>query len=456
MVTKRTLLISGTAIAVAFAGHGALDAFADQKAAEAIERIRAQLPDGSVLSYRSIDGDPYSTGATIDGLEVTHPTLGTTSIATVVIAGTELDDQGRLAGIGSLDLVGIALASPEPLDIIVGALNVQDLAGDGLQRLMARDFSYQALAALDFSEIAVTRVSAKNGDGELKVATFSALKSDDRQAAVEVEGIAFDALEESALLSIDQISWQGILLDGEGPVPAVDDPEPFLALLPSTFDLSRLTLTTPEVELELAGLTSTMARSGARGAEVNYAFNEARIVADQLPATLGNSLSVVGKTDHDFGSGITQGTLKAEGAALADADVAFNVRGMSFLPGFFAGMPTPAQPDQSPAIVSLSIDYRDQGIASYLFDNFAGTTAADRNALANQMEFLGGAMLGGKLPDSLQPIIQESREFLLDPQTLRIAMTPQAPVDIANLTLAALMNPGGLPQLLGLTVLANE
>lgn len=121
-------------------------------------------------------------------------------------------------------------------------------------------------------------------------------------------------------------------------------------------------------------------------------------------------------------------------------------------------------PDAAPALFGLaSIDrlemrYDDAGLTAFLLDMIAqqsGISAAELAAgLAAQARILIASRLSDpRLADEVAGTINA---FLADPRSLSLSVRPPTPIAIAQVIGAAMAAPQSLPQLLNLTVSANE
>ena len=400
----KTLVLSGVVAVVGFGGHTALDAFADQKAEEAIERVRQKLPDGTELSYASIDGDPYKTGAVVEGLVISHPAYGKSEFARLSLSGAELDERGQIVALGEVELQGVNLASPDPMQIDLERLRLTGLSGEGLEILAGRPYSPSALAEIDFQTLEGEMIVVKSDDGELTLGTIDIEREDRLNGRIEVGNARLD---------------------------------------------------TPDCRIGFATLAGNLREGNDEVLIADYSVRDAELESNLMPEQLGRRLSVEGQTHYRPSTRIADGKLALRGDRLAQADLTYSLRGVELVHGMLNGSPIPASPDQAPAIINLGVDYRDDGAAEHVFERMFGPSTEARAAATQNLRSLVGMFTGGNIPAGLVSIIDELDLFIRQPDRLRIKIEPTAPVDAANLMVAAMMNPAGIPELLGLSVSAQ-
>ena len=451
MRTGKVLVIATTAMALALIGHGALDAFADSKAEDLIDQLRERLPEGSELSYKTLDGDPYNTGVTIDNLVVDHPAYGKASIGTVTLSDAEVDDDGKLSSLGEVQLDNLRLQAERPGKLAIRSANIKNLAGDGLEALLKSGFSSQAISSLDFDALKAEAIELTMDDGTAAVSQLEIDNAGTKAARLHITDSQVVVPSQGTQLGFESLTWTGpltrIVDNGE-------NAQEFLDRLPASFNVANAVMNSQGGLVSLGKLSTDIERDGASAFIMNYRVDDASINGLELPSGIGHALSLTGTTRHNLETLITEAEFRTEGDGLGKADVAFKVRGLDAMAGAQEhGNVVPTVP---PAILAASVDYTDAGMARAFLDELAESFGTTREGVVNMGIGLASTMLGEGMSPALTTIFDETRSFAREPNRLQIELNPQNPIDPSQIMIMGLMNPSNLPQALGLTVLANR
>jgi hypothetical protein len=110
---------------------------------------------------------------------------------------------------------------------------------------------------------------------------------------------------------------------------------------------------------------------------------------------------------------------------------------------------------QTVTLSNLTVSYSDAGLTGRLVTDAAQRAGVPEEALVQGLvATIPDALAILNAPEFTASVTDAARTFLADPGTLRIAIAPGAPVAVAEVIGAALMNPGSIPGLLNLEITA--
>lgn len=108
-------------------------------------------------------------------------------------------------------------------------------------------------------------------------------------------------------------------------------------------------------------------------------------------------------------------------------------------------------------VTSLTLAWADAGLASRVLGMMADSQGTSVDALAGQLAQALPAMLSAIGNEAFEAEVADAAgSFLQEPGTLTVTARPQNPVPIAQIVGAAMMSPGAIPTVLGVSVSASE
>jgi len=112
---------------------------------------------------------------------------------------------------------------------------------------------------------------------------------------------------------------------------------------------------------------------------------------------------------------------------------------------------------QGVLVNGMTIDLTNDSLVDRVLDQQAEEAGMDRTAYVSQMTAALPLMLGMlQNPDFQQEVATAVTTFLTDPQSLNVAAAPGNPVPVAQIMGTVMMAPQALPQMLGVSITANQ
>ncbi|GAB5376585.1 MAG: hypothetical protein AcusKO_30470 [Acuticoccus sp.] len=441
------------------------------------EQVEVVINYGRFVAEK-VDFQPFAQFLTGSG-SATGPTplmasqtLGTTTV--------EVEDKFKLT-LGSVDVEDITvdptrgpllakldpvikdlIAKVEPQPLVLARLALDAYGALGIGRYVFDDMSAEGpdfngkLASIGVEGIDANgmkrfaieggSVESAEGSGALELFEIRDVAFPDRAAILArvesaMAGVPFGPADLKTLPKLGGLSLKGLSalptgLPGDGVKLGLFDisMSDFVASIPRALsvDISGL-----EVPLELVQEPMAQAVLGSLGANP--------VKADAAVALTYNAADSTFTLDKDV-------AIDKVGKLTADA-------ALSGIPAVIFENPMRAQEAIATAAINgLTVDFDDEGITAFVVGMMAqeaGISAGDFvNAISQQIGMQVAMLtrdnnLGGQLAET-------ARTFLSDPQRLLVQASPSAPVSVAQLLGAAAAAPQMIPQILNLTITANQ
>lgn len=404
---------------------------------------------------------------------VARQTLGETTAtigdkATIVFGGIDLQDatvdptRGPL--LEKLDPIVInALAKTEPDPLVLAGLFIDAYGAFGVGHysfdniaVTSPDFSGKlasfAVDGVDSSglkrfAIEGGTVEGSNGTGNLDLVELRDLAFPPREAVLErvrnaMAGLSFGPAD---LASLPKLG--GFTIKGFRAVPAPARGAPPIAL-----DLADLSLT------EYVGPVPRKVTFAMRGLELPLAFVQhqmaqmilAGLGVNPVKADASLSLSYV-EEDQSFA---LDESVSIEKVGEVTAEAALT----GIPPEFFQNPLQGQYAMESAALQGFSFDFTDGGIVSFvvgMMSEQAGVSAAEfAEGIASQIAMMVAIKTGDQ--QLAQELAETLRAFLDDPKSLFVRAAPESPVEISEIMKAAQQAPKTIPDILNLSITANQ